>query len=229
MDLDILLVVNRIAGRDALLDTLILQVASSPLFKGIPVMMLVWGLWMQPHAAQARRRAALAGTLVMAVLALATGRVLSMTLPYRARPIHDADLPLRLADSVGVDTLNDWSAMPSDHAVLFFALATGIALADRRWGLVALAHAVLVIALPRIALGFHWPSDILVGGALGVAMALIAVPFLRRVLLDTGLLAWLESRPGFSYPLMFLVAHQLGTMFASSRTLLGVLRDVLAG
>lgn len=227
MDLDLLLFVNRIAGHSDALDTLIVQLSASPMFKGIPLMMLVWGLWMVPHAQVARRRAGLAATLVTAVLALATGRLLSMSLPYRARPIHDPDLSLRMANSIDHNTLNGWSSMPSDHAVLFLALATGIALVDRRWGIVALAHAAIIIALPRVILGFHWPSDILVGGLIGVGLALIAVPLLRRMLIDTGLFAWLEARPGLSYPLMFLVAHQLGTMFTSTRTLLAVLRDAV--
>lgn len=228
VDLDILLALNGFAGRGDVLDALLVQLSASPVFKGIPLMMLVWGLWMVPHAHVARRRAGLAATLVTAVLALAAGRVLSMSLPYRARPIHDPDLPLRLADTIDHGTLNGWSSMPSDHAVLFVALATGILLVDRRWGLVALAHAGVVIALPRVILGFHWPSDILVGGLIGAGLALAAVPLLRRLLLDSGLLDWLEARPGLSYPLMFLVTHQLGTMFTSTRTLLAVLRDVMS-
>ncbi|MGR3463755.1 phosphatase PAP2 family protein [Limimaricola sp.] len=229
MDLDILLALNRLAGQDSVLDALVVQVSTSPVFKGLPLMMLVWGLWMLPQAQLARRRAGLAATLAVAVLALVAGRLMSLGLPYRARPIHDPELPLRMADTIGPETLGGWSSMPSDHAVLFFALATGIALVDRRWGAVALAHALFVIAAPRVILGFHWPSDILVGGLIGAALALVAVPLLRRVLLGTGLLDWLEARPGFSYPLMFLVTHQLGTMFTSTRNLLAVLRDVALG
>ena len=191
VDLDILLALNGFAGRGDVLDALLVQLSASPVFKGIPLMMLVWGLWMVPHAHVARRRAG-------------------------------------LADTIDHGTLNGWSSMPSDHAVLFVALATGILLVDRRWGLVALAHAGVVIALPRVILGFHWPSDILVGGLIGAGLALAAVPVLRRLLLDTGLLDWLEARPGLSYPLMFLVTHQLGTMFTSTRTLLAVLRDVMS-
>lgn len=81
VDLDILLALNGFAGRGDVLDALLVQLSASPVFKGIPLMMLVWGLWMVPHAHVARRRAGLAATLVTAVLALAAGRVLSMSLP----------------------------------------------------------------------------------------------------------------------------------------------------
>jgi membrane-associated phospholipid phosphatase len=36
---------------------------------------------------------------------------------------------------------------------------------------VALAHAALVVCLPRVYLGFHFPSDVLAGAAIGVAVA----------------------------------------------------------
>ena len=74
MDLDILLALNGFAGRGDVLDALLVQLSASPVFKGIPLMMLVWGLWMVPHAHVARRRAGLAATLVTAVLALAAQR-----------------------------------------------------------------------------------------------------------------------------------------------------------
>ncbi|SDF10815.1 phosphatase PAP2 family protein [Limimaricola pyoseonensis] len=219
MDEAILKALNVVVGHPGQIDTALILIASNPLFKGVPVMMLVWALWTRPAPHRAQLRARLAAALVAGVLAIALGRALSMLLPYRPRPIHDPDLALRVADTLGAHTLNGWSSMPSDHAVLFFALAAGIAMAHRLAGLVAGLHALVVVSLPRIALGFHWPSDILVGAFAGGLLAVALVPMLARLAGALDLERRLETQGWVLYPILFLVTHQLGTMFAEARWL----------
>lgn len=71
------------------------------------------------------------------------------------------------------------AAYPSSHAAVAFALATSIALVDRRWGRVAFAVAGLV-ALGRVVAGVHTVADLAGGAALGAAAALL-VDALDRV------------------------------------------------
>jgi hypothetical protein len=59
--------------------------------------------------------------------------------------------------------LSGWSSFPSDHACLFFALATGLCLISPVIGGLALLHASLIVSLPRIYLGLHYPTDVLAG------------------------------------------------------------------
>jgi undecaprenyl-diphosphatase len=119
------------------------------------------------------RRAAVAATL-SAGLALVIGKVIS-ELVDRARPF--------VADPGGVHLFSGHAAdpgFPSDHATASFAIATAIFLRHRRWGLVALLAAA-VLSVGRVALGVHFPSDVLAGAALGAAAALaLWVPALRR-------------------------------------------------
>lgn len=63
------------------------------------------------------------------------------------------------------------AGFPSDHATAAFAIATTILLAARRWGLLVLLAAA-ILALGRVALGVHYPSDVLAGAGLGAAAAL---------------------------------------------------------
>lgn len=118
------------------------------------------------------RRACLAAVL-SAGLGLAVGKVIS-ELVDRARPF--------VADPHGVHLFASHAAdpgFPSDHATAAFAIAVAIVLRKRAWGIFALVAAT-VLSIGRVALGVHYPSDVLAGAALGSAAALaLWVPPLR--------------------------------------------------
>jgi len=74
------------------------------------------------------------------------------------------------------------ASFPSGHATTAFALATLLSLWYPRWAPAFVALAGLV-ALSRVALGAHFPSDVLAGAVLGMGVALIVhakVPGVRR-------------------------------------------------
>jgi undecaprenyl-diphosphatase len=70
-------------------------------------------------------------------------------------------------------------SMPSGHAMMAFAGAVVLAavLPRARWALLALAAGV---ALSRVYLGVHFPSDVIVGAVLGAAIGAAGVRLLRR-------------------------------------------------
>ncbi len=121
------------------------------------------------------RRAAVAAVL-SAGLSLAVGKVIS-ELVDRARPF--------VVDSGGVHLFSGHAAdpgFPSDHATASFAIAVAIFLRHRRWGTFALLAAA-VLSVGRVAIGVHYPTDVLAGAALGTAAALVlwAPPLRTRV------------------------------------------------
>jgi undecaprenyl-diphosphatase len=131
-------------------------------------------------AAHGRRYAAWRRATVAAVLsaglALAIGKLISEAVD-RARPF--------VVDSHGVHLFSAHAAdagFPSDHATAAFAIATAIVLRKRSWGIFALLAAT-VLSVGRVALGVHYPSDVLAGAALGAAaaLALWASPIRARV------------------------------------------------
>lgn len=72
-------------------------------------------------------------------------------------------------------------SFPSSHTVNMFALATVIALFQRRfWGLLGYGIALLV-ALSRLYVAAHWPSDVAASAAMGVLVGLAVVGTFRGV------------------------------------------------
>jgi undecaprenyl-diphosphatase len=135
--------------------------ASQLLFAGTLVALFVLLPGARRHGARRIAVAAAASTAV----ALAIGALLSHLID-RARPF--------VADPGGVHQFTHHAAdagFPSDHATASFAIATAILLRNRRWGIVAIALATL-LALTRVAIGVHYPTDVLAGAALGSASAL---------------------------------------------------------
>lgn len=62
-------------------------------------------------------------------------------------------------------------SFPSDHATAAFAIAVAITLRSRRAGYLALAMAT-ILAVARVAVGIHYPGDVLGGALLGTLSAL---------------------------------------------------------
>ena len=111
----------------------------------------------------ARRAVVSAGLSAGLALALAgiLARLVDRPRPFVAHP-HAVHLFAAHAADPG---------FPSDHATAAFAIATALLLRDRRAGAFALAAAT-VLAATRVAMGIHYPSDVLAGAALGAATAL---------------------------------------------------------
>src|SRR3989344_5225703 len=62
------------------------------------------------------------------------------------------------------------ASFPSGHATFYFAFSTIIYFYNKKAGIIFFAASFL-IALARVFVGIHWPSDILAGAILGVAVA----------------------------------------------------------
>ena len=112
-----------------------------------------------------------------ALVALGIGQLIGSAVD-RARPY--ATMP---AVHVLVDKSTDFS-FPSDHATVVGAVAAGLLLTNRRWGIIAAVLAIMM-AFTRVYVGAHYPGDVLAGLALGAAVAAagrpLIVPILTRI------------------------------------------------
>lgn len=110
------------------------------------------------------RRAAVRGVASLA-LASATINTLGKRSVRRARPVLDTVPLIRQLKRQPITT-----SFPSGHSASAAAFATGVALESRAWG-AAVAPVAAAVAISRIYTGAHFPSDVLVGGALGAGAA----------------------------------------------------------
>ena len=219
---------NSFVGGSPSADLLLSIVESNQLFKGAFIMLLFWGLWFWRRGQPNLPREKLLSTLVVAILTVAVIRVLAAVLPPRLRPMHAEELGFELGPGNAREVLDGFGSMPSDHAGLFFAMATGLYLANRIIGLIALAHAALIICLPRVYFGLHFVSDVVVGGLIGSVMVLLIAPSLTRRLARTHTVMWSESHPHLFYPALIFVTWQLAQLFDPLRQLAEGLLDILA-
>jgi undecaprenyl-diphosphatase len=158
---------------DAIEDPLVAYVgAAEIIFLALLAGLFVLARGFERH--RARRGAVAAG--LSAAVALAIGQVLSV-LVDRPRPFVADPSAVHLFTRHAAD-----AGFPSDHATASFAIAVAILLRSRRWGYLTLAMAV-VLSIGRVAMGFHYPSDVIAGAALGSATAIaLYLPPIRRPL-----------------------------------------------
>jgi undecaprenyl-diphosphatase len=175
MDLSLLRPLNRLfAHHDGLEDSLVAYAnVSEILFLGllIAAFVVVGGA----HKAATRRAVVHAG--LSAGLGLAMAAVISR-LVDRPRPFVAHPGAVHLFSHHAADP-----GFPSDHATAAFAIAVALLLRSRRWGLVALVAAI-VLATTRVAMGIHYPTDVLAGAALGGLAAIVLHQARVRALLD---------------------------------------------
>ena len=227
LDNSIVAYLNLFARKSWLFDQIVAFVGVNHLFKGGVLMVLVWWAWFRTEDKHSRDREHLIATILSCTVALFIGRVMVVTLPFRLRPLHEDVLNFVIPYGVSTTALEDLSSFPSDHAVLFFALATGLFFISRALGLFALCYTIVFIALPRMYLGLHYPSDVLAGAAVGAAIAWLGNSWLpdRRGVQYIKSLSW--SKPMYFYPVLFLVTYQIADLFDNSRALVGGLLKVL--
>lgn len=119
------------------------------------------------------RRAGVAAGL-SAGLALLVGKIITEFYD-RARPFVAHPHAIHLFAAHARD-----ASFPSDHATASMAIAVSLLLRGRfRLGLLTIVAAV-ILDFARVAVGFHYPTDVIGGAALGALGALLLwVPVLR--------------------------------------------------
>lgn len=172
-DLTGFLAINGLAGRSVALDAFFIFGASwLPFVMVASVLGYVAVSWKTSHFEGRFENA------IEAFWSVATGFVAEQVIGFlwfRARPFVALEEAVKL-----IDRFPHEKSFPSGHATFAFALAVSLLLRNRRWGW-PLAIMACLVALSRVFVGVHYPSDVLAGAVVGSLAALAAAPVKKKI------------------------------------------------
>jgi len=216
-DASIIHFVNQFAQRSWAFDRAVCAVQDNLLLTGGLITALFWLVWVRETPDRERNRSFVLAGVALTTLSLAIARTLALLLPFRERPIASASLGFRVPVGGQSFPLIHWSSFPSDHAVMYFSLATILFLASRKIGLFAYCHALIVICLPILYRGIHYPTDLIAGALIGIGVASLAsIDRVREAIANPGF-RWRASSPATFYPTLYLCTLLTATQFDSVR------------
>jgi undecaprenyl-diphosphatase len=216
LDQQLLLALNSLAGSDTYP---IWKLANNALFRGFPIFFSLVALWFVRDCNKQRSR------MLTGLFAVCVATVLSVWLQFHldihTRPLLDQALHLKVANPFWTNPIwtRGWAdrraSFPSDTATLFFGLATVILLENRLAGVLCFLWVIVIIAIPRVVFGWHYPSDIIGSAVLGPGCVLLftQVPYLRVGI--ERVLTLFESRMYFVHALLFVFLAEASNVFES--------------
>jgi len=218
-DQHIVLLLNQFAARSAVFDSIVYDLADSSILQGGLFMAYFWWAWLRTDGPVARRRCEVIISIGGGIAASTISRIMQVTLPFHTRPLHTESLHFVVPLGVNPETLNTWSSMPSDHAAMYFAFATAIWYQSRPLGYAAMVWTLVFGLIPRIYLGYHYPSDIVAGIVCGVIIMVLTWNLVPRSRAIGRLLVWEKSHRALFYPAAFLLTYEVAILFFDVRHL----------
>jgi undecaprenyl-diphosphatase len=213
IDVEIVWALNSWMGTFPHFDRLLHFLNGSVLVKGVPFMTALWWLGARDPRDPQEKRDFLLRALLGLLVALVAARWLQNFGPYHPRPIGDASLGLTPFTANDPNFFVKLNSFPSDHAVEFFAMSLAIATRRLKLGYVAFAWTFLLICLPRVYFGYHYPTDILAGALLGVAVMAAALWIPTPTWASERIQRLCRNYYGVQQAAMFVVSMELAVNF----------------
>jgi undecaprenyl-diphosphatase len=214
IDRGLTLYANQFAGRSIALDKSVYDILDMLLPNSGLFLSAFWWLWFEADESgvYAQRRSVVVALLAVIGVACAAW-LLKVLPPFRHPPLSNSGFGLRLPFGVDPTSLNYLSSFPSGHAMLFFALSVPLWMRSRWLGAVATVWILLAICLPLLYLGYHWPSDIVVGAVVGVALMLLLCRLIGATGLPDRVVRFSAIHSPAFYAIAWLVALEVAVRF----------------
>lgn len=202
-DLPILHAINGYCGKNWVLDRLVSHVALD--FKWAIPLCVFWGVVVQIERGSSRKQKVLFAGVFAVLLSLAINRSISVMMTYRVRPMETPGIDYHkppFAQGFNSADFELWSSFPSDQATYFFAFATLFWYFSVPLALAMFAYSTIIV-LCRVYLGTHFPSDVLVGALIGIAVQLALNREAARAA-TMPFVAFAKSKPDYFSAFLFL-------------------------
>ena len=214
IDRALTLYANQFAGCSIALDKFVYDILDMSLLTSGLFLSALWWLWFEADESgvYAQRRNVVVALLAVVVVASAAW-LLKVLLPFRHSPLSNSGFGLRVPFGVDPTSLNYLSSFPSGHAMLFFALSVPLWMRSRWLGAAATIWILLAVCLPLLYLGYHWPSDIVAGTAVGVPLMLLLCRFISATRLPDRVVRFSATHSPAFYAIAWLIALEIAVRF----------------
>ena len=165
-DVSLYHIVNNLSGHVGIVDTIMIVLAqNAPIFYAV----LFVAVWFILPRTDTKMRHGLVVAVLAGVLALVVNVIFSH-IWFRPRPF--VVLPQGTFHQL-IPHPND-ASFPSDHAAGSFGFAFGVHRRGPDWVRRSFMTLAVLVAIARVYVGVHWPTDVLAGVAIGFFSSVVA-------------------------------------------------------
>jgi undecaprenyl-diphosphatase len=217
-DLSVINFFQKFSHKNEFIDNFFMFFTYNNFFQGGVLLIVFWWLWFLPdEEKQHDRRVKIILALISNFVAIFIGRIIVHVTPERLRPLNNPELSLVLPFGVHNNYVDNLSSFPSDHAVLFYSIATGLWIVSRRAGIGAFIYTSVFIILTRIYCCYHYATDVIAGAIVGIAVTYLICENLWAQRMGEKIYAVSRQKPQFFYPFFFVISYQLSNLFEELR------------
>ncbi|HEY1987104.1 MAG TPA: phosphatase PAP2 family protein [Terracidiphilus sp.] len=224
VDLKILLELNSLVPQSHLGAKLFYFPADNALVRGFPIFFPLSALWFSPTWRSQRGRI-LIGLLTGCVATIFSVWLQSHT-HFNVRPFLDPNLHLRGMELITRTGWDHLCSFPSDTATLLFAFSTVVFLQHKLAGVIAFIWSFFISGIIRVAVGWHYPSDVAAAFILGCCSVLLLTRVRYLTHFVDELLQRAEPRIYIVHALMFFLLADALSLFYSGLQFLHGIRDI---
>jgi len=211
----------------------IYYIANAYAFKGLAVMSMLWYLWFKEFKNMYEIKLTIVISIIGCLLALIFTSIINYIAPFQQTPIANEFLKFQMPIGVTIDipsnTGHGWiNSFPSHHATMHYALATGIYLVSRRLGSFAFFYVTLIIVMPRIYLGLHYPTDIIAGALVGILTTNLLNRKFMRATYEKSIASVMKKFPAMFQTAIFIITFEIAVLFTDAIGFLKLLAKQLS-
>ncbi|MHC5218317.1 undecaprenyl-diphosphatase [Enterococcus sp. LJL128] len=174
--------INNLAGRNDVLDYLGIFISKYTIFILAAFLIFQWFYKRQDSSYRKVLILSLLTFIVAEILAKGLGQLYEHLQPFAVLPNVNQLIEKEVNNS-----------FPSDHTVLFFSILTPLFLYSGRKGKVLCFFSALLVGISRIFVGVHYPSDVVAGGLLAIAVGILIYRSLFSSKIMNQLVAFIEK------------------------------------